>query len=46
MFYLIRIKGIAYDYADDRRQNKAAVLYLRLSKEQALRTDILVFFAV
>jgi len=32
--------------ADDSRQRKVAVLQLRLSKEQPLRTDILVFLAV
>jgi len=32
--------------ADDRRQSKAAVLYLWLSKEPTLRTDIIVFLAV
>jgi len=32
--------------ADDTRQMKAAVLHLRLSKEQSLRTDILVFLAI
>jgi len=32
--------------SDGRRQTKAAVLYLRLSKIQTLRTDILFFFSV
>jgi hypothetical protein len=32
--------------ADDRRQSIGEVIYLRLSKDQALRTDILVFLAV
>jgi len=32
--------------ADGRRHRKAAVFYLRLSKEQTLRTQILVFLSI
>jgi hypothetical protein len=31
---------------DETRERKAAVLYIRLSKEQTLRTDILVFLFI
>jgi hypothetical protein len=32
--------------ADGRRQRRAAVLHIRLSEEETLRNDILVFLAI